>query len=81
MKEKTWIEDNDLFDIWMNLGIIISGRSRHLELFLTKIKSNPNLKICYVKTSAGKLTIKEDIGEGYYENEKHIDDNHVKKKP
>ena len=61
-------EDDDPFDIWMTLGVIVGGRTRHLEIFLSQIKNNPDLKLVYTKTSAGKLTIKEvDRGEEYLE--------------
>lgn len=61
-------EDDDPFDIWMTLGIIVGGRTRHLELLLSQIKNNPDLRLVFTKTSAGKLTIKEtDRGEEYLE--------------
>ena len=55
-------EDDDPFDIW-TLGVVVGGRTRHLELLLSQIKNNPDLRLVYTKTSAGKLTIKEVGGE------------------
>lgn len=52
-------EDDDPFDIWMTLGVVVAGRTRHLELLLSQVKNNPDLKLIFTKTSAGKLTIKE----------------------
>lgn len=52
-------EDEDPFDIWVNLGIVIGGKTRHLEFLLTQIKQNPNLKLVYTKTSGSKLKIVE----------------------
>ena len=61
-------EDDDPFDIWMTMGVLIGGRTRHLELLLTQIKNNPDLKIVFTKTSVGKLTIKEVDADEYYKN-------------
>ena len=52
-------EDDDPFDIWITLGVVVGGRTRHLELLLSQIKNNPDLRLIFTKTSAGKLTIKE----------------------
>lgn len=52
-------EDADPFDIWLTMGFIVGGRTRHLELLLTQIENNPDLKLVYTKTSGGKLTIIE----------------------
>jgi len=61
-------ENGDPFDIWMTLGIIVAGRTRDLELLLSQIKNNPDLRLVFTKTSAGKLTIKEtDRGVEYLE--------------
>ena len=61
-------EDDDPFDVWITLGVVIGGRTRHLELLLSQIKNDPDLKLVYTKTSGGKLVIKEaDRGEEYLE--------------
>lgn len=58
-------EDDDPFDIWLTMGIIVGGRTRHLELFLTQVKNNPDLKLVYTKTSGGKLEIVEKKDDQY----------------
>lgn len=61
-------ENDDPFDIWLTMGIVVAGRTRHLELLLSQIKNNPDLKLIFTKTSGGKLTIKEtDMGMEYLE--------------
>ena len=52
-------EDDDPFDIWINMGVVVGGRTRHLEMLLTQIKHDENLKLVYTKTSGGKLEIVE----------------------
>ena len=54
---KSFVEGDDPFDIWMTMGVIVAGRTRHLELLLTQIKNNPDLKLVFTKPSGGKLTI------------------------
>lgn len=59
-------EDDDPFDIWMNLGVVMGGKTRHLELVLTQLKNDPELKLVFTKTSGGRLIIKEETAEEYY---------------
>jgi len=66
IKKQKIEEDNDPFDIWMNLGLVIGGRTRHLELLLAQIKNNKDLKLVYTKTSGSRLKIQEETGEEYY---------------
>ena len=53
-------EKNNLFDIYMSLGIIIRGDVDELKLLMEQIKANSKLQLVFTKSSASRLRIIDD---------------------
>ena len=58
MKDKNIII-KDPYQVYLTLGVVISGTAHDLEVFLADIKSHKNLKLIYTKTTAGRLELVE----------------------
>lgn len=51
--------DRDPYQVYLTLGVVISGTAHDLEVFLADIKSHKDLKLIYTKTTAGRLELVE----------------------
>ena len=51
--------NRDPYQVYLTLGVVISGTAHDLEVFLADIKSHKNLKLVYTKTTAGRLELVE----------------------
>jgi len=51
--------NRDPYQVYLTLGVVISGTAHDLEVFLVDIKSHKNLKLIYTKTTASRLELVE----------------------
>jgi len=51
--------NKDPYQVYLTLGVVISGTAHDLEVFLADIKSHKSLKLVYTKTTAGRLELVE----------------------
>ena len=56
--------DRDPYQVYLTLGVVISGTAHDLEVFLADIKSHRALKLVYTKTTAGRLELVEKNRDG-----------------
>lgn len=47
------------YQVYLTMGIVISGTAHDLEVFLADIGSHKNLKLIYTKTTAGRIELVE----------------------
>lgn len=67
MKDKNNII-RDPYQVYLTLGVVISGTAHDLEVFLADIKSHGNLKLIYTKTTAGRLELVEKTEQNHSRN-------------
>jgi len=67
MKDKNIII-KDPYQVYLTLGVVISGTAHDLEVFLADIKSHKALKLVYTKTTAGRLELVEKTEQPHSRN-------------
>lgn len=52
------VEKQD-FDVYVTFGIVLKGKASEIQQILDEVKTYPNTKIIFTKTTAGKLELTE----------------------